>query len=93
MVGLLILQGSVFDLHYEVLPESETSFSVTFQRPDTDSLAVCEHLPYNISKTELSFNNTELTILRMQTVVALWINSSLFLSGLFWICLHRMQVM
>ncbi|XP_042366141.1 mediator of RNA polymerase II transcription subunit 1 isoform X2 [Plectropomus leopardus] len=28
------------DLHFEVLPESETSFSVTFLRPDTDSLAV-----------------------------------------------------
>lgn len=35
--------GSVPDLHLEVLPESETSFSVTFQRPDADSLAVCEH--------------------------------------------------
>uniref|UniRef100_G3NMI9 Mediator of RNA polymerase II transcription subunit 1 n=1 Tax=Gasterosteus aculeatus aculeatus TaxID=481459 RepID=G3NMI9_GASAC len=32
--------GSVPDLHLEVLPESETSFSVTFQRPDADSLAV-----------------------------------------------------
>ncbi|XP_037612165.1 mediator of RNA polymerase II transcription subunit 1 isoform X1 [Sebastes umbrosus] len=32
--------GSVCDLHFEVLPESETSFSVTFHRPDTDSLAV-----------------------------------------------------
>ncbi|KAM8822391.1 mediator of RNA polymerase II transcription subunit 1-like isoform 2-T3 [Spinachia spinachia] len=32
--------GSVCDLHLEVLPESETSFSVTFQRPDVDSLAV-----------------------------------------------------
>ncbi|XP_035511116.1 mediator of RNA polymerase II transcription subunit 1 [Morone saxatilis] len=32
--------GSVRDLHFEVLPESETSFSVTFHRPDTDSLAV-----------------------------------------------------
>ncbi|XP_029313255.1 mediator of RNA polymerase II transcription subunit 1-like isoform X2 [Cottoperca gobio] len=28
------------DHHFEVLPESETSFSVTFHRPDTDSLAV-----------------------------------------------------
>ncbi|XP_078137389.1 mediator of RNA polymerase II transcription subunit 1-like [Sander vitreus] len=28
------------DLHFEVLPESETSFSVTFHRPDADSLAV-----------------------------------------------------
>ncbi|XP_035854018.1 mediator of RNA polymerase II transcription subunit 1 isoform X3 [Sander lucioperca] len=28
------------DLHFEVLPESETSFSVTFHRPDVDSLAV-----------------------------------------------------
>lgn len=35
--------GSVCDLHHEVLPESETSFSVTFHRPDSDSLAVCEH--------------------------------------------------
>ncbi|KAM9337802.1 mediator of RNA polymerase II transcription subunit 1-like [Symphorus nematophorus] len=32
--------GSVCDLHFEVLPESETSFSVTFHQPDTDSLAV-----------------------------------------------------
>ncbi|KAK9527551.1 hypothetical protein VZT92_014102 [Zoarces viviparus] len=32
--------GLVCDLHFEVLPESETSFSVTFHRPDTDSLAV-----------------------------------------------------
>ncbi|XP_034717955.1 mediator of RNA polymerase II transcription subunit 1 isoform X1 [Etheostoma cragini] len=28
------------DLHFEVLPESETSFSVTFHRPDADSLGV-----------------------------------------------------
>ncbi|XP_070709122.1 mediator of RNA polymerase II transcription subunit 1-like [Pempheris klunzingeri] len=33
-------QCSVCDLHFEVLPESETSFSVTFHRPHTDSLAV-----------------------------------------------------
>ncbi|XP_044031731.1 mediator of RNA polymerase II transcription subunit 1 isoform X2 [Siniperca chuatsi] len=39
--------GSVCDLHFEVLPESKTSFSVTFHRPDTDSLAVCEHSPQN----------------------------------------------
>ncbi|XP_068570077.1 mediator of RNA polymerase II transcription subunit 1-like [Cebidichthys violaceus] len=32
--------GAVCDLHFEVLPESETSFSVTFHRPDMDSLAV-----------------------------------------------------
>ncbi|XP_033494675.1 mediator of RNA polymerase II transcription subunit 1-like isoform X2 [Epinephelus lanceolatus] len=32
--------GSVCDLHFEVRPETETSFSVTFHRPDTDSLAV-----------------------------------------------------
>ncbi|XP_062415195.1 mediator of RNA polymerase II transcription subunit 1-like isoform X7 [Pungitius pungitius] len=32
--------GSFCGLHLEVLPESETSFSVTFQRPDADSLAV-----------------------------------------------------
>ncbi|TNN53774.1 Mediator of RNA polymerase II transcription subunit 1 [Liparis tanakae] len=32
--------GLVCDLHSEVLPESETSFSVTFPRPDADSLAV-----------------------------------------------------
>ncbi|TDG97468.1 hypothetical protein EPR50_G00226220 [Perca flavescens] len=31
---------SACDLHFEVLPESETSFSVTFHRPDADSLAV-----------------------------------------------------
>ncbi|KAA8580591.1 hypothetical protein FQN60_013549 [Etheostoma spectabile] len=30
--------GSACDLHFEVLPESETSFSVTFHRPDADSL-------------------------------------------------------
>ncbi|XP_059182726.1 mediator of RNA polymerase II transcription subunit 1-like [Centropristis striata] len=32
--------GSACDRHFEVLPESESSFSVTFHRPDTDSLAV-----------------------------------------------------
>ncbi|XP_019131051.2 mediator of RNA polymerase II transcription subunit 1-like [Larimichthys crocea] len=32
--------GLVCDAHFEVLPESDTSFSVTFHRPDTDSLAV-----------------------------------------------------
>ncbi|XP_047424464.1 mediator of RNA polymerase II transcription subunit 1 isoform X2 [Mugil cephalus] len=32
--------SSVCDLHFEVLPESDTSFSVTFRRPDADSLAV-----------------------------------------------------
>ncbi|XP_032359527.1 mediator of RNA polymerase II transcription subunit 1-like isoform X2 [Etheostoma spectabile] len=32
--------GSACDLHFEVLPESETSFSVTFHRPDADSLGV-----------------------------------------------------
>lgn len=71
MSGLSTLPGSVFDLHYEVLPESETSFSVTLQRPDADSLAVCEHLPNNINKIELSFNNTELRIHSVQTLVAL----------------------
>ncbi|XP_055086219.1 mediator of RNA polymerase II transcription subunit 1 [Periophthalmus magnuspinnatus] len=28
------------ELHFEVLPETNTSFTVTFHRPDTDSLAV-----------------------------------------------------
>ncbi|KAM4605944.1 mediator of RNA polymerase II transcription subunit 1-like [Polymixia lowei] len=32
--------GSVHDLHFEVLPQSDTSFSVTFHQPNTDSLAV-----------------------------------------------------
>ncbi|XP_071340863.1 mediator of RNA polymerase II transcription subunit 1-like isoform X2 [Trachinotus anak] len=32
--------GSVCDLHFEILPESDTSFSVTFHPPDTDSLTV-----------------------------------------------------
>ncbi|GAA6215188.1 mediator of RNA polymerase II transcription subunit 1-like isoform X1 [Lates japonicus] len=32
--------GSVCDLHFEVLPESDTSFSVTFNPPSTNSLAV-----------------------------------------------------
>ncbi|XP_034427818.1 mediator of RNA polymerase II transcription subunit 1 isoform X2 [Hippoglossus hippoglossus] len=32
--------GSVCDLRFEVLPESDTSFSVTFHPPGTDSLAV-----------------------------------------------------
>ncbi|XP_034038351.1 mediator of RNA polymerase II transcription subunit 1 [Thalassophryne amazonica] len=31
---------SVCDLQFEVLPESDTSFSVTFQRPETDSFIV-----------------------------------------------------
>ncbi|KAM6971104.1 mediator of RNA polymerase II transcription subunit 1-like [Tautogolabrus adspersus] len=38
------------DLHFEVLPESESSFSVTFQRPNTDSLAV---LLVNVSDSRL----------------------------------------
>lgn len=66
-----ILQGSVFDLHYEVLPESETSFSVTLQRPDVDSLAVCERLPNNINNIELSFDDTELWSQSVQTPTAL----------------------
>ncbi|XP_040922130.1 mediator of RNA polymerase II transcription subunit 1 [Toxotes jaculatrix] len=32
--------SSACDLHFEVLPESDNSFSVTFHPPDTDSLAV-----------------------------------------------------
>ncbi|KAK2886645.1 hypothetical protein Q8A73_020591 [Channa argus] len=32
--------GLVCNLHFEVLLESDTSFSVTFQQPDTDNLAV-----------------------------------------------------
>ncbi|XP_068604377.1 mediator of RNA polymerase II transcription subunit 1-like [Brachionichthys hirsutus] len=32
--------GSGSEPHHEVLPESESSFSVTFRRPDTDGLAV-----------------------------------------------------
>uniref|UniRef100_A0A1A7WSG2 Mediator of RNA polymerase II transcription subunit 1 n=1 Tax=Iconisemion striatum TaxID=60296 RepID=A0A1A7WSG2_9TELE len=32
--------GVMGDLHYEVLPESTASFSVTFHRPHADSLAV-----------------------------------------------------
>ncbi|XP_068160467.1 mediator of RNA polymerase II transcription subunit 1-like [Antennarius striatus] len=32
--------SAVSDLHYEVRPESDSSFSVTFRRPDADSLAV-----------------------------------------------------
>ncbi|KAK2859662.1 hypothetical protein Q5P01_004282 [Channa striata] len=32
--------GSLCTLHFEVLLESDTSFSVTFQKPDTDTLAV-----------------------------------------------------
>ncbi|XP_054478514.1 mediator of RNA polymerase II transcription subunit 1 isoform X2 [Anoplopoma fimbria] len=32
--------GFVCDLHFEVLPESDTSFSVTFHQPHTDLLAV-----------------------------------------------------
>uniref|UniRef100_A0A665X901 Mediator of RNA polymerase II transcription subunit 1 n=1 Tax=Echeneis naucrates TaxID=173247 RepID=A0A665X901_ECHNA len=31
-----------------LFPESDTSFSVTFHPPETDSLAVCEHLPVNV---------------------------------------------
>ncbi|XP_020489343.3 mediator of RNA polymerase II transcription subunit 1-like [Labrus bergylta] len=38
------------DLHFEVRPESESSFSVTFQRPNTDSLAV---LLVNVSDSRL----------------------------------------
>uniref|UniRef100_A0A3Q1JGB5 Mediator of RNA polymerase II transcription subunit 1 n=1 Tax=Anabas testudineus TaxID=64144 RepID=A0A3Q1JGB5_ANATE len=32
--------SSVGDLHFEILPQTETSFSVTFQQPNTDALAV-----------------------------------------------------
>ncbi|XP_029001823.1 mediator of RNA polymerase II transcription subunit 1 isoform X2 [Betta splendens] len=35
-----VSSGSVCDLHCEVLPFSETSFSVTFQHPDADALSV-----------------------------------------------------
>ncbi|XP_008292197.1 mediator of RNA polymerase II transcription subunit 1-like [Stegastes partitus] len=34
------VRGSVCDQCFEVLPESDTSFSVTFHRPNTDSLTV-----------------------------------------------------
>ena len=44
------LPDSACDLHFEVLPESDTSFSVTFHRPDVDSLAVCEHFPHIVIK-------------------------------------------
>lgn len=43
-IGCFSASGA--ELHYEVLPESETSFSVTFQQPNTSSLAVCEYLQY-----------------------------------------------
>lgn len=43
---MVVLSGSVCDLHFEVLPQSDTSFSVTFQQPNTDTLAVCEHFSY-----------------------------------------------
>lgn len=36
--------GSVCDLHCEVLPESDTSLSVTFHLPDSGALAVCKYL-------------------------------------------------
>ncbi|KAJ0059762.1 hypothetical protein NL108_011257 [Boleophthalmus pectinirostris] len=35
-----ILPGLSSELHFEVLPETDTSFTVTFHRPDTVSLAV-----------------------------------------------------
>lgn len=54
LISCFLLSGSVCDLRYEVLPESETSFSVTFQRPDTDSLAVCKHSLQIITKIKLS---------------------------------------
>lgn len=54
LISCSLLSGSVCDLHYEVLPESETSFSVTFQRPDTDSLAVCKRSLQIITKIKLS---------------------------------------
>lgn len=43
-----VSSGSACDLHFEVLLESDTSFSVTFQQPNTDSLAVCEYFPLNV---------------------------------------------
>lgn len=54
LISCSLLSGSVCDLHYEVLPESETSFSVTFQRPDTNSLAVCKRSLQIITKIKLS---------------------------------------
>ncbi|TNM96490.1 hypothetical protein fugu_016151 [Takifugu bimaculatus] len=41
---------------YELLPESETSFSVTFQRRDADSLAVCELFHQKLYKTKASLS-------------------------------------
>ncbi|KAG7231219.1 hypothetical protein INR49_012050 [Caranx melampygus] len=38
--AIFIVVCSVCDLHFEVLLESDTSFSVTFHQPNTDSLAV-----------------------------------------------------
>lgn len=49
-----LLPGLMCDLHYEVLPESETSFSVTFHRPDSNSLAVCEHFLQIIIEIKVS---------------------------------------
>lgn len=43
---MFLLPGPVCDLHFELLPQTDTSFSVTFQQPNTDALAVCEHLSY-----------------------------------------------
>lgn len=50
---MTIPSGSICDLHFEVLPESETSFSVTFTQPHTDSLAVCEHYHYYATFTKI----------------------------------------
>ncbi|XP_067433891.1 mediator of RNA polymerase II transcription subunit 1-like isoform X1 [Thunnus thynnus] len=49
--------GSARDLHFEVLPESDTSFSVTFHRPDADSLAVCEHFPHVFIKVLMDISD------------------------------------
>uniref|UniRef100_A0A3Q2XYN4 Mediator of RNA polymerase II transcription subunit 1 n=1 Tax=Hippocampus comes TaxID=109280 RepID=A0A3Q2XYN4_HIPCM len=45
-------QVSDCDHHFEVRPEADTDFSVTFQRPDKNSLAICKRvlLRHNILK-------------------------------------------
>ncbi|KAJ0022772.1 hypothetical protein NQD34_014906 [Periophthalmus magnuspinnatus] len=40
VTNVWVLPGLFSELHFEVLPETNTSFTVTFHRPDTDSLAV-----------------------------------------------------
>lgn len=66
-IVLWLLPDPVSDL-YELLPESETSFSVTFQRRDADSLAVCERFHQKLYKNQSICELSEPESLDMRTI-------------------------